>query len=158
VSFENPDTINSIDISLANAAPGRALYIKDFLINGIAVTPADSTNASSPGTFDLYVRNIHVDASNHQDWFAGAPTDNDVIDGGAGNDVTTGGADTAIPNSAGSDTFVFSQTVGLDVVSDFKAAELLGHDASQIEAAIAAGVAHPSVRCRRTRHRHRSRS
>jgi hypothetical protein len=27
-----------------------------------------------------------------QDWFAGAPTDIDVIDGGTGNDVLTGGA------------------------------------------------------------------
>ena len=92
VSFENPDAITSIDISLANATPGRALHIKDFLINGVAVTPADATNASSPGSFDLYVRNIHVDASSHQDWFLGASTDNDVIDGGAGDDLITGAA------------------------------------------------------------------
>ena len=109
VSFENPGAINSIDISLANAAPGRALHIKDFLINGVAVTPADSTNASSPGTFDLYVRNIHVDASNHQDWFLGASTDNDVIDGGAGDDVIAGAAgNDDIDGGDGIDTAVFA--------------------------------------------------
>jgi Ca2+-binding RTX toxin-like protein len=109
VSFENPEAINSIDISLANATPGRALHIKDFLINGVAVAPADATNASSPGTFDLYVRNIHVDASSRQDWFLGAPTDNDVIDGGAGNDVITGGAgNDIIEGGDGIDTAKFS--------------------------------------------------
>ena len=109
VSFENPDAITSIDISLANATPGRALHIKDFLINGVAVTPADSTNASSPGTFDLYVRNIHVDASGHQDWFLGASTDDDVIDGGTGNDVITGGiGDDSIDGGDGIDTARFA--------------------------------------------------
>jgi Ca2+-binding RTX toxin-like protein len=112
VSFENPDAITSIDISLANATPGRALHIKDFLINGVAVTPADAVNASSPGTFDLYVRNIHVDASNHQDWFIGAATDNDVIDGGAGNDVITGGiGDDTINGGDGIDTASFTGNV-----------------------------------------------
>ncbi len=92
VSFDNPDQITSVDISLVNSAPGRALHIKDFSINGTALGPADATNASSPGSFDLYVRTIHVDTSAHQDWFFGASTDNDVIDGGAGNDVISGGA------------------------------------------------------------------
>jgi hypothetical protein len=109
VSFENPEAITSIDISLANAAPGRALHIKDFLINGVAVTPVDATNASSPGSFDLYVRNIHVDASNHQDWFLGAPTDNDVIDGGAGDDLIAGAAgNDDIDGGEGSDTAIFA--------------------------------------------------
>jgi len=109
VSFENPDAISSIDISLANATPGRALHIKDFLINGVAVTPADATNASSPGSFDLYVRNIHVDASSHQDWFLGASTDNDVIDGGAGDDLLAGDAgNDDIDGGDGGDTAVFA--------------------------------------------------
>jgi len=98
VSFDNPDVITSIDISLTNATVGRALHIKDFLVNGVALTPADATNASSLGTFDLYVHNIHVDTSDHQDWFVGASSDNDEIYGGAGNDIIDGGAgiDTAI--------------------------------------------------------------
>jgi YD repeat-containing protein len=109
VSFENPEAITSIDISLANAAPGRALHIKDFLINGVAVTPVDGTNASSPGSFDLYVRNIHVDASGHRDWFLGAPTDNDVIDGGAGDDLIAGAAgNDDIDGGDGSDTAIFA--------------------------------------------------
>jgi hypothetical protein len=90
VTFTNSDAITSVDINLANAASGRALHIKDVSINGVALAPSDTTNASSPGTFDLYVRSIHFDTSNHQDWFFGAPTDNDVIYGGAGNDVITG--------------------------------------------------------------------
>jgi hypothetical protein len=91
VTFDNPDAITSIDVSLVNATPGRALHVKDFLINGVALSPADATNASSPDTFDLYVRNIHVDASNHADWFVGASTDNDTIAGGAGDDFIDGG-------------------------------------------------------------------
>ena len=112
VSFANPEVIGSIDISLANATPGRALHIKDFLINGVAIAPGDAANASSPGTFDLYVRNIHVDAANHQDWFLGAPTDDDVIDGGAGNDLITGGiGDDIIDGGDGIDTASFTGNV-----------------------------------------------
>ena len=109
VSFDNPGLITSIDINLANATPGRALHIKDFQINGVALTPADAANASSPGTFDLYVRSIHVDTTNHQDWVTGASTDNDVIDGGAGNDVIRGGAgNDIIEGGDGIDTAKFS--------------------------------------------------
>ena len=112
VSFANPEIISSIDISLANATPGRALHIKDFLINGVAVAPTDAANASSPGTFDLYVRNIHVDTANHQDWFLGASTDADVIDGGAGNDLITGGiGDDIIDGGEGIDTAIFTGNV-----------------------------------------------
>jgi Ca2+-binding RTX toxin-like protein len=109
VSFDNPGTITSIDINLVNATPGRALHIKDFQINGVALTPADAANASSPGTFDLYVRSIHVDTTNHQDWVTGASTDNDMIDGGAGNDVIAGGAgNDIIEGGDGIDTAKFS--------------------------------------------------
>lgn len=112
VSFANPEVISSIDISLANATPGRALHIKDFLINAVAVAPSDATNASSPGTFDLYVRNIHVDAANHQDWFLGASTDDDAIDGGTGNDFITGGiGDDIIDGGEGIDTATFTGNV-----------------------------------------------
>jgi Ca2+-binding RTX toxin-like protein len=112
ISFANPGLITSIDINLANATPGRALHIKDFLINGVALSPADTANASSPGTFDLYVHNIHADTTSHQDWFSGAATDNDVIDGGAGNDVITGGiGDDVIDGGAGIDTARFTGNI-----------------------------------------------
>jgi Ca2+-binding RTX toxin-like protein len=112
VSFNNPDAITSVDISLTNSASGRALHIKDVSINGVALLPANGTNASSPGTFDLYVRNIHFDTTNHQDWFFGASSDNDVIYGGAGNDVITGGiGNDIIDGGDGSDTAVFSGKV-----------------------------------------------
>jgi hypothetical protein len=109
VSFANPAAITSIDIALVNATPGRALYVKDFSINGVALSPGDGTNASSPGSFDLYVRTIHFDTTNHQDWFFGASTDNDVIYGGAGNDVITGGiGNDFIDGGAGINTAVYA--------------------------------------------------
>ncbi len=119
VSFNNPDTITSIDIALMNATPGRALYIKDFSINGVALSPSDGTNASSPGSFDLYVRTIHFDTTNHQDWFFGASTDNDVIYGGAGNDVITGGiGNDFIDGGAGINTAVYSGNASdYDIIS-----------------------------------------
>jgi len=112
VTFTNPDAITSVDVNLANATPGRALHIKDVSINGVALGPGDASNASSPGTFDLYVRSIHFDTSNHQDWFFGAPTDNDVIDGGAGNDAITGGiGNDFIDGGDGTDTALYSGNI-----------------------------------------------
>ncbi len=100
VTFDNPAQITSIAIELTNSVSGRALHVKDFDVNGVALTPSEGTNASSPGTFDLYVRTITFDTSAHQDWFVGAASDNDVITGGGGNDTIDGGG--------GTDTAVFS--------------------------------------------------
>ena len=112
VTFDNPGTITSLDIDLFNSTPGRALHFKAITINGVAISPADGTNASSPGTFDLYVRTIHFDATAHQDWFFGASSDNDRIDGGAGNDVITGGiGNDVIDGGEGSDTAVFAGNI-----------------------------------------------
>ena len=110
LSFNNTTTgpIDSVDIALLNATPGRALHVKDFSINGVALSPSDATNASSPGTFDLYVRTIHFDTTDHQDWFVGASTDNDVIYGGAGNDVIyLGVGNDTIDGGGGINTAVF---------------------------------------------------
>jgi hypothetical protein len=113
VSFDNLSPITSVDIALMNATPGRALHIKDFSINGVALAPGDATNASSPGSFDLYVHTIHFDTSNHQDWFFGASTDNDVIYDGAGNDLITGGiGNDFIDGGNGIDTAVYSGNIG----------------------------------------------
>ena len=112
VTFANSEAINSVDINLANSAPQRALHIKDISINGVELTPSAGTNASSPGTFDVYVHSIHFDTSHHQDWFFGASTDNDTIDGGAGNDTITGGiGDDTIDGGDGTDTAVYSGTI-----------------------------------------------
>ena len=100
VTFDNPDQVGSVAIELINSASGRALHVKDVAINGVALSPSQATNASSPGSFDLYVRTISFDTSAHQDWFVGAASDNDVITGGGGNDVIDGGG--------GIDTAVFS--------------------------------------------------
>jgi hypothetical protein len=100
VTFDNPARIDSIAIELANSASGRALHVKDFDVNGVTLTPSQGTNASSPGSFDLYVRTINFDTTAHQDWFVGAASDNDVITGGGGNDIIDGGG--------GIDTAVFS--------------------------------------------------
>jgi Ca2+-binding RTX toxin-like protein len=137
VSFNNPDAITSVDIELVNATPGRALHIKDFSINGVALAPGDATNASSPGSFDLYVHTIHFDTSNHQDWFFGASTDNDVIYGGAGDDVITGGiGNDFIDGGDGIDTAAYSgnisdyniSVVGKDIIVSDKIAGRDGID------------------------------
>jgi len=137
VGFNNPDAITSVDIELVNATPGRALHIKDFSINGVALAPGDGTNASSPGSFDLYVHTIHFDTSNHQDWFFGASTDNDVIYGGAGNDVITGGiGNDFIDGGDGIDTAAYSgnisdyniSVVGKDIIVTDKIAGRDGID------------------------------
>ena len=91
VTFDNPDAITSFGIELFNATPGRALHIKGLSINGVVLGPEDGVNASAPGSFDLYVRAIQFDATDHQEWFFGASTDNDTIDGGAGNDTIASG-------------------------------------------------------------------
>lgn len=109
VTFDNPVQINSIDVNLANSAPGRALHLKDIAVNGVELSPSDGTNASSPGSFDLYVRSIHFDTAQHQDWFFGATNDNDVIRAGAGDDTITGGIGNDIINGeAGIDTALYS--------------------------------------------------
>jgi len=121
VSFDNTTTgpVDSVDIALLNATPGRALHVKDFSINGVALSPSDATNASSPGTFDLYVRTIHFDTTSHQDWFVGASTDNDVIYGGAGNDVIyLGVGNDTIDGGSGINTAVFQGNLSDYNISD----------------------------------------
>jgi hypothetical protein len=110
VTFDNSTVgpVNSVDIALLNATPGRSLHVKDFSINGVELTPGDATNASNPGTFDLYVRSIHVDTTNHQDWFVGDATANDTVYGGAGNDVIhVGVGNDTIDGGGGTNTAVF---------------------------------------------------
>ncbi|HEY8332781.1 MAG TPA: hypothetical protein VIQ05_03220 [Tardiphaga sp.] len=109
VTFDNPAQIGSIAVELTNSASGRALHVKDFVVNGVALTPDQGTNASSPGSFDLYVRTINFDTSAHQDWFVGAASDNDVITGGGGNDTIDGGG--------GTDTAVFSGNASYYTIS-----------------------------------------
>jgi glycosyl hydrolase family 113/hemolysin type calcium-binding protein len=109
ITFDNSGPITSLDISLANSTPGRALHLKTISVNGVELTPSEGTNASSPGTFDLYVHTIHFDTTNDQAWFYGASTDNDLVHGGAGNDVITGGTGTDyIDGGAGTDTAVYA--------------------------------------------------
>jgi Ca2+-binding RTX toxin-like protein len=128
VSFANPAAITSVDIALMNSAPGRALYVKDFAINGVALGPSDGTNASAPGSFDLYVRTIHFDTTNHQDWFFGAPTSNDVIYCGAGNDVINVGiGNDFIDGGAGTNTAVFIGNAR-DYDISFVGKEIIVHD------------------------------
>jgi Ca2+-binding RTX toxin-like protein len=109
VTFPNSEPITSFDVALVNSTPGRALHLKDIAVNGIELTPSQATNASSPGSFDLYVRTIHFDTTKDQAWFTGATTDNDVVHGEDGNDVITGGAGTDyLDGGRGIDTVVYS--------------------------------------------------
>jgi hypothetical protein len=111
-TFDNPQQVTSVAIELVNSTPGRALHFKDIAINGVEMSPADSTNASSPGSFDLYVRTINFDTTRHQDWIFGANNDNDVVRAGAGDDYIAGGIGNDIINGeAGTDTAVFSGSI-----------------------------------------------
>jgi serralysin len=96
-TFHNPEPISSLDVAFVNdaftAGGDRNLYIKGITVNGDELSASDSTNLSSPGTWNLYGnRTIHFDMAGHQDLFYGSQTDNDTIDGGAGNDTINGGA------------------------------------------------------------------
>jgi hypothetical protein len=109
VTFANSEPITSLDINLANSTPGRALHLKDITVNGIDLTPNQGTNASSPGTFDLYAHMIEFNTTSDQAWFTGASTDNDLVHGGAGDDVITGGTGTDyLDGGAGTDTAVYA--------------------------------------------------
>jgi hypothetical protein len=109
VTFPNTGPITSLDIALINSTPGRALHLKDIAVNGVELSPSQATNASSPGSFDLYVRAIHFDTTNDQTWFTGATSDNDLVHGGAGDDIITGGAGIDyLDGGAGTDTAVYA--------------------------------------------------
>ena len=113
ITFDNnSEPITSFDISLANSTPGRSLHLKGISVNGVDLVPNQGTNATSPGTFDLYVRSIHFDTTNDQAWFTGASADNDLVHGGAGNDVITGGTGTDyLDGGAGTDTAAFAGAI-----------------------------------------------
>jgi len=109
VTFANPASVTSIDLNLINAASGRALHLKDFAINGVDITPDETTNGSSPGTFDLYVRTIHFDASTHQDVVYGATSANDTVIGGSGNDtIYVGAGSNTIDGGGGTNTAIYA--------------------------------------------------
>jgi Ca2+-binding RTX toxin-like protein len=96
-SFDNPAVVDSLSFAFINdvrtTGGDRNLYIKDITVNGEHLTAADAVNTSHPGTWNLYHnRSIDYDMSERQALFFGAPTDNDVIEGGAGNDTITAGA------------------------------------------------------------------
>ncbi len=157
VTFDNASmgSINSVDINLVNATPQRALHVKDFSINGVALSPSDATNASSPGTFDLYVHTIHFDTTNHQDWFVGASTDNDVIYGGAGNDVIyLGVGNDTIDGGGGINTAVFQGNLG-----DYNISYVGNHIVVSDKVANRGGVdysdKHRNPEVRRYHHQHR---
>lgn len=98
VTFTNPDDIKSLEFDLINATPGRAAFFKGIYVNGYELSTSDVTNASAPGTFQLYVNTIRLDATGHSELFYGAGSDNDLIEGGKGDDTIDGGAgvDTAV--------------------------------------------------------------
>jgi Ca2+-binding RTX toxin-like protein len=96
-TFDNPAVVNSLSFAFINDARtdggDRNLYIKDITVNGEHLVAADAVNTSHPGTWNLYHnRAIDYDMSDRQALFVGAPTDNDVLEGGAGNDTITAGA------------------------------------------------------------------
>jgi hypothetical protein len=96
-TFDNPATIASLRFAFINdtrtEGGDRNLYIRDITVNGEHLNAADAVNTSAPGTWNLYHnRSIDYDMTERQALFFGAPTDNDLIDAGAGNDTVTAGA------------------------------------------------------------------
>lgn len=96
-TFDNPQAIESLQFAFLNdtrtAGGDRNLYIKDITVNGEHLSAADAVNTSHPGTWNLYHnRSIDYDMSDRQELFFGAPTDDDVLDGDAGNDTIAAGA------------------------------------------------------------------
>ena len=98
ITLNNPDQIKSLDLQLLNRSTGAAAMIRSVTVNGAALSTTETTNASAPGTFNLYANSIHLDATSHQDLFYGSQSDDDLIMGGAGDDTINGGAgiDTAV--------------------------------------------------------------
>ena len=96
-TFDNPAAVDSLSFAFINdtrtEGGDRNLYIKDITVNGEHLTAADAVNTSHPGTWNLdHNRSIDYDMSDRQALFFGAPTDNDRLEGGAGNDTITAGA------------------------------------------------------------------
>jgi Ca2+-binding RTX toxin-like protein len=92
-TFGNPAAIQSLKFAFINDAAGRDLYIRDTAVNGKHLKIEDAVNTSGPGTWNLFHnRAIEYDMRDRQELFFGASTDNDIIDGGAGNDTITAGA------------------------------------------------------------------
>jgi Ca2+-binding RTX toxin-like protein len=96
-TFDNPEVIESLSLAFINDARteggDRNLYIKDITVNGEHLNAADAVNTSHPGTWNLYHnRSIDYDMRERQDLFFGSPTDDDVLEGGAGNDTINAGA------------------------------------------------------------------
>ncbi len=96
-TFDNPLDVSSLRLAFINddrtAGGDRNLYIKDIAVNGEHLSAVDSINTSSPGTWNLYHNaSIDYDMSQRQSLFYGSQTDDDVLDGGPGNDMMSGGA------------------------------------------------------------------
>ncbi len=108
-TFHNPDAVTDLDFAFINdqvtSGGDRNLYIKDITVNGEHLTAADATNPSSPGTWNLYQNKaIHYDVDDRQELFFGSTTDNDILQGGAGQNTIHGGAGSdEIHGGAGND-------------------------------------------------------
>jgi Ca-dependent carbohydrate-binding module xylan-binding/RTX calcium-binding nonapeptide repeat (4 copies) len=108
-TFDNPATIQTLKFAFINdtvtAGGDRNLYIRGITVNGEHLNVEDAVNTSAPGTWNLYHnRAIEYDMHSRQALFFGASSDNDTIDGGAGNDTITAGAgDDRVQGGAGRD-------------------------------------------------------
>jgi hypothetical protein len=143
------DAAGKIIGQLLRHADGSDLYSFETTGNPASQQPVDSDGASENARPDVAGHILGFLKS-----FSGDARDQLVFDNHEGSPIVRAHAagvtliSTAvsdIPNIAGSDTFIFSETVGHGAVGGMKASEAVGHDVSQMEATIAAGVAHPPV-------------
>jgi hypothetical protein len=132
---------------------GHSVLVEDFRSDGSLVLK-QTVDASGVKTLDTYditgqaysARHDVMDASGHMvstilDNNDGSHTMTAYVSG-----VTlTSTAANDVMNSAGGDTFVFNQTSGHDVINNFKAGDVAGHDILQIPSTVAVDFAHLSI-------------
>jgi Ca2+-binding RTX toxin-like protein len=123
VTFANAGPVGSVGVQFLNdywsASEDRNLHLRSFTVNGNPLSRADAVNPSGNGTWDIWCNSaLHHDVAGRQDWFLGAASDRDTLQGGMGDDTLRGGAgDNWLEGGAGADLFVAAG--GADFVKDF---------------------------------------
>lgn len=114
--FSTPKSFHSLKVVFTNDdAAGkvdRNLYVDSIVINGQTIDLSKANNDQEPHSGALYADgSFTVDLTGLSKALTPSHGDDDVLDGGYGNDRLTGGA--------GSDTFGFATGYGKDTITDF---------------------------------------
>ena len=115
-TFDTPKTFRSVKVVFTNddaaGEQDRNLYIDTMMINGETINLRKAENSQEPHSGTLYANGAFtIDLTSKSKALTPSHSDNDVLDGGYGTDLLTGGA--------GRDTFGFATGYGRDEVTDF---------------------------------------